>query len=58
MAPDSTRPDTHLEQLLTLSDRVTVLRGWAHPLSAAETDELARTNVEALNTSPADRDDD
>ncbi|KZX20597.1 Ribose import ATP-binding protein RbsA [Rathayibacter tanaceti] len=32
------------------------LRGWAHPLSAAETETLVRTYVEALNIAPGDSD--
>jgi simple sugar transport system ATP-binding protein len=32
------------------------LRGWAHPLSSAETDALVQTYVEALNISPVDPD--
>jgi monosaccharide-transporting ATPase len=46
--------DLSLRENLVLG--LQALRGWAHPLSAAETDELVRTYVEALNISPIDPD--
>lgn len=46
--------DLSLRENLVLG--LQALRGWAHPLSAAETDDLVRTSVEALNISPADPD--
>ncbi|MCM6761843.1 sugar ABC transporter ATP-binding protein [Rathayibacter sp. ZW T2_19] len=45
---------------LSLRDNIVLgiqaLRGWAHPLSAAETDDLVSTYIEALNITPADPD--
>jgi len=35
---------------------IQALRGWSHPLSAAETDDLVSTYIEALNITPADPD--
>jgi monosaccharide-transporting ATPase len=45
---------------LSLRDNIVLgiqaLRGWSHPLSAAETDDLVSTYIEALNITPADPD--